>query len=83
MIRIDFASAVGVYLTAVLIVLMLLWWFFSRRHHSVEEWGGSEQVERCPYCGHVFVEHTGRQPIKCTVCQSYLEVGDVPQEDKK
>lgn len=79
MIRLDFGTAVGFYVSAALMVFIWLWWFSFRRQKAADDGNMTEHIKRCPYCGHVFIGHTGRSPMKCPLCQSYLEVPDADQ----
>ena len=83
MIRIDFVTAVGVYVVFVLVVFMLLWLFLWRRNHFTKEWNMTDHIRRCPYCGQVFADEVCVEPIKCPLCESYLEVPDVGYPNEK
>ncbi len=82
MIRFDLETFAGGYFFTLLGVLVFLWLFSFRRKKAAEQWNMTDHVKRCPYCGHVFIDQTGQGPMKCPLCESYLEVFDADQAKK-
>jgi hypothetical protein len=48
-----------------------------------DKWNTTDFVERCLYCGYVFVEFIRKRPLKCPQCQSYLEGQNVHHQEEK
>ena len=79
MIKLDLGITFGLYLLAMTVFFTLLWWFSFRRKASIDEWNMTEHIRRCHYCGHVFTDPLCRRPLKCPLCESYLEESDAAQ----
>ena len=72
MITIDFSWAIAIYLILTLCIA-IGYWIFYNFDRGENETTGSEFVEQCPYCTHIYFDYTVKPVKVCPCCHSYYE----------
>ena len=62
MIKIDFSSAVSIYLCFSIFLVFILWVFYNYRKGGILN--ETKYLQQCPYCTYMFFNYTSAVPIK-------------------
>jgi len=71
MVKIDFSTAISVYLS-VSLLLVFLQWIFYNFYRSEELDFQTKHFQRCPYCTYTFFYYYKEGLIICPRCQSII-----------
>ena len=86
MIKIDFTSAISVYLSLSIFLVFILWIFYNHRRNGILN--ETKYLQQCPYCAYMFFNYASEKPAKiqntqesgdqsrpmtCPRCKSYID----------
>jgi len=74
MIKIDFSSAISIYLCFSIFLVFMLWVFYN--YHKGGILNETKYLQQCPYCTYMFFNYTSAVPIKA---RGAKESGDSPK----
>jgi len=75
MIRLEFSSAVALYLFFSVIVILTLWVFFGHRSYKDKYKSGDKFVWHCTICDYTFIDSVREDISQCPRCGSFVERG--------
>ena len=62
MIKIDFSSAIAIYLSFSIFLVFVLWIFYNYKKNDIIN--ETQYLRQCPYCTYMFFNYTSETPPK-------------------
>jgi len=76
MIKIEFHSAVTIYLIIAISLVFGLWIFYNYKK-DIKITSQSEDMHQCPYCTHIFFDSSEEDYRTCPKCRSYITIDKI------
>ena len=71
MIKIDFSTAISLFLSLSLVLVFAPWIFYNYYRNKKADLE-SNDIQQCPYCGYIFFDYQGKHLNTCPRCLSLI-----------
>ena len=75
MIKIDFVSAIALFLSFSLFLVFTLWIFYTWSE-KLDSFNQIKNLQQCPYCTYIFFAYRETELKVCPQCKSYLSLNN-------